>query len=204
MSLLGISFNCGNLFESFSCFCHRKPDLPTLKAQYENELLSLSDETIQILPFVKGSFELQNLFPTNNHVEAWSHLVLGCDKRVVSFKDALGFSDGKDLPNNRFDDVLKGPYARFFEVCMDMILSGCGSSFLLLFKGTVHLATLFSYLNESGKVVGGAVYIRKLNSIPEVTDNVQMYVQARRSKELRRSTDGRNNGPMPRTDEEPK
>lgn len=195
-NMLGVTL-CGNLFGSFSCIFGSKKSLPQLKEQYENELLSLSDETIQILPFVKGSFELQNLFPTNNRVQDWSHLVLGNDRRVISFRDTLGFSNGENLPNNRFDDVLKGPYARFFEVCMDLILSGCGSSFLLLFKGTVHLATLFSYLNDSGRVVGGAVYIRKLSSIPEVTENVQMFVQARRSNDIRRSGEtARRNEPV--------
>ena len=48
----------------------------------------------------------------------------------------------------------------------------------------MHLATLFSYLNDSGKVVGGAVYIRKLSSIPECTQDVQMFVQVRKSTEV--------------------
>ena len=117
MSLFGITL-CGSIFND--CFFGLKHNRPKLKEQLENELMALSDDTIQILPFVKGSFELQNLFPDSNHVEDWTHLVLGCDRRVVSFKDTLGFAaHGESLPNHRFDDVLKGPYARFFEVCMD-------------------------------------------------------------------------------------
>lgn len=182
MNLLGITF-CGSLFDGCSCFLGKK-DKPMNNMQLETELLSLSDETLQVLPFAE-SFELKNLFPQNNHVEDWTHLVVGCDKRVIFFRDTMGFTaHGQVLNNHRFDDVLKGPYSRFFEVCMNMIMTGCGSSFLLLFKGTVYLATLFSYLNNSKNVIGGAIYIRKLNSIPEVTKDMQMFVQTRRSTEV--------------------
>lgn len=182
MNLLGITL-CGSLFDGCSCFLGKK-DKPVTNMQLESELLSLTDETLQVLPFAEG-FELNNLFPDNNHVEDWTQLVVGCDKRVIFFRDTMGFAaHGQVLTNSRFDDVLKGPHARFFDICMNMILTGSCSSFLLLFKGTVFLATLFSYLNNSKNVIGGAIYIRKLTSIPEVTKDMQMFVQTRRSTEI--------------------
>lgn len=174
----------------WSCFGVKK-GIATLEQRYEDEPTPKAPRSmpfIEILTFMQGQFDLQSLFPTSNIQQPWVHVVIGFDKAVISYVDTLGFTE-PGSPNKRFEDVLKGSYVRFFDFCFDLILTGCGNSFLFLLNGQMHLATMFSYLSVCAEVTGGAVYIRSLTTTA-VTD-------AYTSERLRTFTKTRNSNEFP-------
>ncbi len=183
MSIIGSIFN----FKINSCFSFKNNLKNKTQKYYEDKLLSIQNSTdIKVLPFL-SFLPLTDIFPEKNHVADWSVYVIGKNKRLVIAQDNLKFSELSML-NKRYDSVLEGKNADFFQTVFEMIISGTETQFLMVCQERLYFTNTYTFKNENGTPIGGILFIRLYSSMTElIPKDRQLQVSTRKSREYERA-----------------
>jgi hypothetical protein len=141
-----------------------------LKKQEElsRQLFDVSKKLkISILPISQDS-EIENLYPSENHVYLWNVFVVGSDKRYVHSKIGnescllskkyLNLKD-KDIMDTK-GGVMPSELFDFFDKLWDLTLNGRNLQLYVMMNGKLYLINTYSFKNSKNKIVGAVCFMR--------------------------------------------
>lgn len=160
MSCFGVTvFSCPSISFIFNQAAKRKKK----EDEFTQNLANLTDTQLKVLPFVT-MVELSDIFPAANNVAQWSIYIVGKNKQILLCQDNLGLS-GDSLLNQKYNNVLRGPNAEFFDTVFNAIVTGVEKAFLIVQNEKLNFANIYSFRNASGVVTGGVLFVRLYTSM---------------------------------------
>ena len=180
MSCFGVTvFSCPSISLIFNQAAKRKKR----EDEFTKNLANLTDTQLKVLPFVT-MVELSDIFPAADDVALWSIYIVGKNKQILLSQDNLGLS-GDSLLNKKYNDVLRGPNAEFFDTVFNAIITGVEKAFLIVHNEKLNFANIYSFRNASGIVTGGILFVRLYtNMLVEVELMQQSHNSERKSTSM--------------------
>ena len=178
-----------HILDNLRCFWHRRKQaddgekndgevvVPRKKANTHARSSSVDNEEwvqlsrrhkIGILP-AAADFNICNLYPSTDHVEKWTVLVVGSDKTYIlaNVQDELHIPDAGRLLNCRGADVLPPKLQSVFDGFWDKTLGGKQLQLYLTWDNLLYLVNTYPFFNGQGKVIGAALFMRQSDSMPD-------------------------------------
>jgi hypothetical protein len=157
-----------NWFKNTFCAC-LYPDVEAFKLK--QELYNVTKKyKISILPIASG-FDLDNLYPLTNHVAAWSTFIVGKDKTYIlaNCKNLKIENLNTDkLLNHTGEGIIPDEMREFLDPIWDRTLMGNQCQFYMVFNGQTYFANSYPFLNNKKKVIGGILFLRLYETMPDV------------------------------------
>jgi hypothetical protein len=152
----------------FNCFC-AKADEGQSKAMNESEFMnsivnSGSQHNIHVLP-IQNDFELDNLYPTENHVDKWSTFIVGKDKTYILANSAhLKICDL--LVNHKGNGILPNTIEKFLDPIWDRTLDGNQVQLFMIYDSKTYLLNSYFFKNNTDEIIGACMFMRLVDSLP--------------------------------------
>ncbi len=162
-----------NISFIFNCFCTRKEDDTDNKNKREDFFINsivTSDPShnMVILP-VRSSFELDNLYPKQNHVDKWSTFIIGLDKTYI----LASSSDFRisNLVNHKGTNIIPNSLEQFLDPIWDRTLEGNQVQLFIVIDKQTYLLNSYALKNNSDKIIGACLFMRLVDSLPNTIGN---------------------------------
>jgi hypothetical protein len=152
----------------FNCFC-AKADEGQSKTIGENEFInsivnSGSQHNICVLP-IQNDFDLDNLYPTENHVDKWSTFIIGKDKTYI-LANSSHLKMGDLLINHKGTGILPNTIERFLDPIWDRTLNGNQVQLFMIYDSKTYLLNSYSLRNNTLDIIGACMFMRLVESLP--------------------------------------
>jgi hypothetical protein len=152
----------------FNCFCAKADEGPS-KAIDDNEFMnsivnSGSQHKIYVLP-IQNDFELDDLYPTENHVDKWSTFIIGKDKTYI-LASSSNLKMGDLLVNHKGTGILPNTIEKFLDPIWDRTLEGNQVQIFMIYDSKTYLLNSYSLKNYTGQIIGACMFMRLVDSLP--------------------------------------
>jgi hypothetical protein len=152
----------------FNCFCS-KVDEGANKAMRDNEFInsivnSGSQHKIYVLP-IQNDFELDDLYPKDNHVDKWSTFVVGKDKTYI-LANSLDFKMGDSLVNHKGTGILPNTIEKFLDPIWNRTLDGNQVQLFMMYDSKTYLLNSYAFKNNNEQIIGACMFMRLVDSLP--------------------------------------
>ena len=156
-----------NISLVFNCFCART-DKGDTKKHHENEFFnsivsSGSQHKICILP-VRNDFDLDDLYPRNNHVDSWSSFIVGKDKTYILANTPDCNATG--LVNHKGTGILPSSIEQFLDPVWDRTLEGNQVQLFMMYDSKTYLLNSYALKNDRDQIIGACMFMRLVDSLP--------------------------------------
>jgi hypothetical protein len=155
----------------------------------DRQIYNVSREyKISILP-IYPNFEIDNLYPLTDHVELWNIFIIGNDKTYIlaNVNDPhIQIPKSQDLSNNHSEDVIPTELHAVFDAIWTKTLLGRKLQFYMVWNGKLYFINTYPFLNGKNKVIGGIMFMRAFDTMPEVgfTSLEGYLIPRRRSQDI--------------------
>jgi hypothetical protein len=152
----------------FNCFCTKVDEVQN-KAKDENDFMnsivnSGSQHKIYVLP-IQNDFELEDLYPTENHVDKWSTFIIGKDKTyILANSSHLKIADL--LVNHKGTGILPNTIEKFLDPIWDRTLDGNQVQLFMIYDSNTYLLNSYSFKNNANEIIGACMFMRLVDSLP--------------------------------------
>lgn len=149
----------------FNCFPRKNK-----KQEFQDKIDEIGKRyDIAVLPSYLN-YEIQNLYPITDQVDKWNIFIVGNDKTYILAKvHDLQIPNSESLPNQRGSNVLSDELNEFFEPVWDQTLLGHHLQFFIIWRGTTYFVNSYCIRNESNKIIGATMFVRKYDLMPKST-----------------------------------
>lgn len=153
------------------------------KAKHDvNALYTVSKRLkISVLP-VDSTYDLDDLYPVNNHVDLWNVFVVGKskdyivaqvgNKQCLLSKSQLGIDTSKILDTK--GGTLPEELFEFFDKVWDITLTGKSLTMYTVMTGKLYLINTYALHNNNNHITGACLFMRDFESIPKGTGSMDI------------------------------